>query len=157
MTGWNLVLLFGLAAGVPPSATAPPAVHLQSPQFFALSVADAATEARWYQEILGLKVLRDFRPPGTAIHVVLLQSDAVRVERLQHGDAKPLAQAPDRYLVHGLFKVGFTVPDLDATVRALKAKGVAFPYDLTKDPATGLRFAICKDAEGNEIQIFSPR
>lgn len=156
MTGWNLVLLFGLLAVAPTPATAPPA-HPQAPQFFALSVADAAAEARWYQENLGLKVLRDFRPPGTAIHVVLLQSDALMIELLQHGDAKPLTQAPDRYLVHGLFKVGFTVPDLEATVRALKAKGVAFPYDVTKDPATGLRFAIFKDVEGNEIQIFSPR
>jgi lactoylglutathione lyase len=157
MTGWNLVLLCGLLAGVPPAATAPPALHLQGPQFFALSVADAAAEARWYQEILGLAVQRDFRPPGTAIHVVLLKSDVLMIELLQHGDAKPLTQAPDRYLVHGLFKVGFTVPDLEAAVRALKAKGVAFSYDIAKDPATGLRFAICKDAEGNEIQIFSSR
>ena len=157
MTGWNLLLLLGLLAGVPPKVATAPEIHLQSPQFFALSVADAAAEARWYQEVLGLKVQRDFRPPGTAIHVVLLKSDALMIELLQHPEAKPLTQAPDRFLVHGIFKVGFSVPDLDATVQALKAKGVVFIYEITKDPATGLRFAICKDREGNEIQIFSPR
>lgn len=157
MTGWNLLLLLSLLVSAPPTAATAPEIHLQSPQFFALSVADAAASARWYQEALELKVLRDFQPPGTTIHVVLLKSDALMIELLQHGEAKPRTQAPEAYLVHGIFKVGFSVPDLDATVRALKAKGVTFSYEITQDPATGLRFAICKDREGNEIQIFGPR
>jgi len=31
MTGWNLILLCGLPAGVPPAATTPQAIHLQAP------------------------------------------------------------------------------------------------------------------------------
>lgn len=143
-----LCLALPLLAQTPASA---PAVRPVAPQFFALSVPDAAASARWYQEMFGLTLLREIKPPDGSVHIFILVSDALHVEILQNKEAKPAGQAP--FLTHGFFKTGFHVADLEATVAALKAKGVSFAYDITDDP-TGARFAILSDNSGNRIQLF---
>jgi predicted enzyme related to lactoylglutathione lyase len=51
--------------------------------------------------------------------------------------------------------VVFEVDDLDAAVRALRVKGVAFEGDVTEVPMSG-RFASFRDPAGNVVQIFEP-
>jgi hypothetical protein len=56
--------------------------------------------------------------------------------------------------VHGLFKVGIHVRDVDALHARLRSRGVpiAFVLDRTKDFA--LRSFAVRDAEGNLLQFF---
>lgn len=147
-TALALVLAFSLAQTPAPSAPIP----ISSPQFFAISVPDAAASARWYQDVFGLQVIREIKPPEAPVHVFILGSESLHVEVLQRNDARP-AGAQGEVMVHGVFKAGFFVPALEPVVAALKAKGVKFAFDITQDQ-TGVRFVIIEDNSGNRIQIF---
>ena len=51
--------------------------------------------------------------------------------------------------------VVFTVADLDAAMRSLGVRGVAFEGEVTEVPDGG-RFASFRDPAGNLVQIFEP-
>jgi glyoxylase I family protein len=132
----------------------------RAPQFVALSVADAARSAAWYQKAFGLRVIGDFKPPGTQDHVIILGSDALLLEILQvHAAKSPGAAAVQKpYLMHGHFKVGFHVEDLEAAVALLKAQGAQFETGIIDDARHHLRFALLRDPDGNYVQLFgTPR
>lgn len=153
-----LALLLTSALSQTPAPVATPAPILMSaPQFFAISVPDADASSRWYQDVLGLKVIREIKPVDGQVHVFILGSDSLHVEVLEMKGARPVAEvipgANGEFLVHGVFKAGFFVPSLEPVVAALKAKGVKFAFDITQDQ-TGVRFVIIEDNSGNRIQIF---
>ena len=125
--------------------------------FFALSVADVAASALWYSEKLGLDVVLEIpNQGGTAVTV--LEGGGLTVELLQLNGARPLRNAcpgvTDPQSVHGFFKAGFVVKDLDDVVTELRARGVeiAFgPFPATESQRANV---IIKDNSGNLIQLF---
>jgi catechol 2,3-dioxygenase-like lactoylglutathione lyase family enzyme len=127
-----------------------------SPQFVALSVPDASASARWYSDAFGLRTLAEIKPPDGAAHVIILTSDTLLLEILQLRDAKSpgkdVVKRPE--LTHGIFKVGFHVPDLAAAVAKLRAIKAQFDTDIIDDDEHGLRFVLLRDPDGNYIQLF---
>ena len=128
--------------------------------FFALSVADLDASTRWYSEKLGLSVV--MRPPKQdKSAVAVLEGGGLIVELLQRDDALALRQAAPSatasYLVHGIFKAGVIVDDLNATITALRARGVEIamgPFPASKEQRAN---AIIRDNAGNMIQFFGVR
>jgi catechol 2,3-dioxygenase-like lactoylglutathione lyase family enzyme len=127
--------------------------------FFALSVADVEASARWYAEKLGLAVkMRAPRTDATKSAMTLLQGGGLTVELVQHDDAVPLrnflAEPRGALFLHGIFKVGVIVDDFDATIAALRSRGVTIaigPFPKRVDQPAN---AIIRDNAGNYIQIF---
>lgn len=124
--------------------------------FFAVSVADLDASVAWYRETLELTPTR--LPGSDTVRVALLQGDGVIVELIEHGDAvtleEPLPSADRRYLVHGLFKAGFFVADLDATVTRLRERGARFRGEVFQDAVLGARSILLLDNSGNVLQLF---
>jgi catechol 2,3-dioxygenase-like lactoylglutathione lyase family enzyme len=151
--------LVALAAPFRADAQARPVFETRG-AFFALSVADLDASARWYAEKLGLTVV--MRPPKQEQSAVaVLEGGGLIVELLQRDDASPLRQAAPSatatYLVHGLFKAGVIVDDLNATLTALRARGVEIamgPFPASKEQRAN---AIIRDNAGNLIQFFGAR
>lgn len=151
-----LILIGLLGAGF---AVAGEAITPVAPQFVALSVADAPSSARWYQEAFGLRVLDEIELDDGG-HIFILRSDALLVEIVQI----PVAKSPgaagikDPHLTHGIFKVGFHVADLDGAVARLRAMKAVFETGIIDDSKRGLRFALLRDPQGNYVQLFgSPK
>ena len=122
--------------------------------FLGLSTPDVASSARWYKEKLGLREVMNI-PKRDKTTVIVLSGGGLTVELLQHDDATAPPAKPN-YLVHGLFKVGITVDDLDKTLAALKARGVEpamGPFPARGDQAAN---AIIRDNMGTFIQLFGP-
>jgi len=125
---------------------------------FALSVADIEASTRWYVDKLGLAVvMRVPRTDATRAQVTMLQGGGLSVELVQHDDAVPLGSLKTTtngaIAVHGLFKVGVTIDDFDATLAALKSRGVEIaygPYPKRPDQPANV---IIRDNAGNLIQI----
>lgn len=145
----KFVLLF--LALVPPAAA-----EISQPVFFAVSVADLDASVKWYSDHLDLTATR---LPGTAqAKVALLQGQGLVVELVQHPDAfdveTRLPELAKRYLAHGLFKVGFYVADLDATMDRLEKRGATFKGKVFTDPVLGARSILLLDNSGNVIQLF---
>ena len=128
-----------------------------SGSFFALSVPDLEESVRWYSEKLGLEVV--LRPPrANQATVAVLEGNGLIVELIQHDDGRaPRGAAPgvlNQLLVHGFFKAGVIVENLDEVLAMLRSRNV--PLAFGPFPAgNGQRanFAI-RDNAGNLIQFI---
>jgi len=128
--------------------------------FFALSVANVDSSARWYAEKFGLTVT--MRAPKTnGASATVLEGGGLIVELIQRDDAMPLsAAAPSltaSYRVHGFFKAGIVVDDFEKTLRDLRARGVEVaigPFAATAEQRANV---IVRDNAGNLIQIFGAK
>ena len=140
-----------------PSQQEPQPVVTATGAFFALSVADIEASGAWYQEKLGLRVT--FRPPRSAPgEVMVLEGGGLIVELVQHDEALPLSKLTparsDAFKVHGYFKAGVIVRDLDKTLALLKARDVPIaygPYAAKEDRRANF---IIRDNAGNLIHFF---
>jgi catechol 2,3-dioxygenase-like lactoylglutathione lyase family enzyme len=126
------------------------------PVFFAISVPNLETSLKWYTENLDLTPVR--LPVSPKAKVALLKGQGLLVELVEHAEAFDLeTRLPGlqgRHLVHGLFKVGFFVRDLDATVTRLKKRGVQFKGSMFTDDVANARSILVLDNNGNMIQLF---
>jgi catechol 2,3-dioxygenase-like lactoylglutathione lyase family enzyme len=138
-----------------------PALLGDSPgTFFAISVADLDKVLPWYRDMLGFRVYSEGVAPNRPIRFALLQQGAALIELLQLPDAKPRAEAAPgttaAHQIHGFFKGGFVVKDIDAVYARLKRLGVKFDYELGKPPNGPYRSFGVRDPEGNLLQFFGP-
>ena len=155
-TIYLLALLTAPTLASAQTATSAPAATVNG-AFFALSVADLETSAKWYADKLGLKVT--MRPPKqNQSSVAILEGGGLIVELIQHDDAvsltKALGSAKPSHLVHGISKVGIVVDDFDGTLATLRARGVEVflgPYPARSGQRANV---IVKDNAGNLIQLF---
>lgn len=149
------MLMPGLWGQSPRSTTEPPEMATTG-AFFALYVADIEASTKWYSEKLGLEVVMSM-PKKDKVAVTVLEGGGLIVELIQHDDASPLSRAAagnDKLLVHGMFKAGVIVDDLDKMLAMLKARNVpiAFgPFPATPNQRAN---AIIRDNAGNLIQFF---
>jgi catechol 2,3-dioxygenase-like lactoylglutathione lyase family enzyme len=127
--------------------------------FIALSVADVDASAKWYAEKLSLKIVRERSPsPDQKARTTALSGDGLIVELVQHADALPLAKLGANvsrpFHVHGIFKAGIAVDDLESTLDELRRRSVEIAFAIIEDRALGLRSFAIRDPDGNMIQIF---
>ncbi|MBA2706900.1 MAG: VOC family protein [Gemmatimonadaceae bacterium] len=127
--------------------------------FFAVSVADMAATTSWYREKLGLSVVMQVpRSDATKSGATVLRGGGLTVELVQHDDAVPLRKfLPEprgALFVHGIFKVGVTVEDFDATIAAVRSRGISIvigPFPKRSDQPAN---AVIQDNMGTYIHIF---
>ncbi len=125
--------------------------------FFALSVADIKASSQWYVDKFGLAVTFQL-PPSSPVKVVVLEGGGLIVELIQHDEAIPLTkltpERSDAVEVHGYFKAGVIVKDLDKTLALLKARDVSIahgPYAAKEGRRANF---IISDNAGNLIHFF---
>lgn len=147
-----------LVCGQSPQTVSQPASIHTSGAFFALSVADADASAKWYSEKLGLKLAMQVAKGKDTPAVRILAGGGLIVELVEIEKAVPLSKAAPSIsaseLVHGIFKAGVVVDDLDQVIALLKARDV--PIFLGPFPAreNSMRNLIIKDNAGNLVQFF---
>jgi hypothetical protein len=99
------------------------------------------------------------RTDQTKSATMVLTGGGLTVELVQQDDAVPLRTIPGAprgsLFIHGIFKVGVTVDDLDATLALLQSRAIPIaigPFPKRPDQPAN---AIIRDNAGNYIQIFS--
>jgi catechol-2,3-dioxygenase len=126
--------------------------------FFALSVGDVAAMSRWYQDTLGLRVRVSGEAPNKIAKFAILEGSSALVELIQHSKASDRAvvapSATEAHMIHGVFKVGMIVGDLDALYARIKQRGIAVAYELMPAKDLPLRSFTIRDPEGNLVQFF---
>ncbi len=126
--------------------------------FIALSVPDLEASAHWYEETLGLKVVKHAVSADKQRAVTILQAEGLIVELIWFADAAPLSkiapQLQGPHQLYGILKAGIVVDDLDAMLRALKAKQVTMAFEPFFDDSTQCRTFAVRDNNGNIIQFF---
>ena len=125
--------------------------------FFALSVKDLEASSKWYAEKLGMKITMQL-PKQDKTSVAVLEGGGLIVELIQNDDAMPLSTAApsvsDNILVHGFFKAGLIVDDLDKLVALFRERNVEIAYGPFTSRADQRSNVIIKYNSGNLIQFF---
>ncbi len=126
--------------------------------FVALSVADLERVLPFYRDALGFRVFSKGEVPDRNIRYALLQHDGALIELLELPDARPRATvAPmidDAAQIHGFFKSGFVVADIDAVHARMTRSGIELAFELGKPTNGPYRVFGVRDPEGNLLQIF---
>ncbi len=105
-------------------------------------VRNAERATAFYRDALGLPFLFAFP------HMAFFDADGVRL----------YLSEPESADFRGKATLYFTVPDIEAAVAALEARGVAFderPSVVHRDPSYELWMCFTKDPDGNNIGLMS--
>lgn len=127
--------------------------------FVAITVPDLDSAAKWYQEKLGLAIVKNhaMRADNKAA-VTVLQGNGLAVELIWLADAAPLSKVAPQVKgpqdVHGFLKSGIFVDDLDGTLRELKARHVTMAFETFYDKSMDCRMFAIRDDNGNILQFF---
>lgn len=116
-------------------------IHLRSP--------DPEATAQWYQDKLGAEVIRTPQADGSTRLDLSLSGQQVFIA--QADPAKTGASPQTPYM--GLDHFGLTVPDLDAAVAELKAKGVAFTME-PRVARPGVKIAFLTAPQNVSIELI---
>ena len=156
MKNWILLAAICITGSSPAVQT--PVSPWSEPQgaFFALSVPDADASAAWYQGHLGFQVITKGEAPDKVARGILLEGHGSLLEIVQHSKARPLKSllphAGGAHEVHGIFKVGLHVRDVDAAYQAARNSGAEIDYNLGgTSPQTGMRSFTLRDNDGNLV------
>jgi catechol 2,3-dioxygenase-like lactoylglutathione lyase family enzyme len=157
----ELILLVAVWMTVSSGAVQTPASPWAEPYgaFFALSVPDAEASAAWYQKHLGFQIISKGEAPNKVARGILLQGNGSLIEIVQHSKAQPLKvllpHAEGAHEVHGIFKSGLHVRDIDSAYRAVRKSGAEIAYNLDgTSPQTGMRSFTLRDNNGNLVQFL---
>lgn len=122
--------------------------------FHAISVGDIDDSITWYTEHLGFTV--ESRGGNEQRQGALLIRPGTVLEIGQFADAVPRNQLEagiESHEIFGVFKLGFTTANLDATFKALDESGVEVFFPIVEASDGNRTFGI-KDPEGNIIQFL---
>jgi catechol 2,3-dioxygenase-like lactoylglutathione lyase family enzyme len=127
--------------------------------YIALSVADLDASAKWYADTFDLKIAKQrSQSPDKKAVATILTGNGLIVELVQHAEAMALrAAAPAlsrAFQIHGIFKAGVVVDDLDAAFQELEARKVDIAFRVFNDNALAYRTFAIRDNSGNMIQFF---
>jgi predicted enzyme related to lactoylglutathione lyase len=125
---------------------------------FALSVADVERTASWYCENLGFHVNKKGQIADSGMEFALLSRPGALLEIIKFKAAKTRAAwglaKTEVHEVHGIFKIGFEVTDIDALFNHAKERGLQIFFPIVQARDIPLRTFGLTDPEGNIIQIF---
>ncbi|WP_299629062.1 VOC family protein [uncultured Tateyamaria sp.] len=117
----------------------------------ALIVSDYDRSKQFYTEILGLKIIAEtHRAARHSMKLDLQIPGGGQLELFSFPDPPARPSTPEAC---GLRHLAFRVTDIDATIHALAAKGVAVEA-IRVDPNTGSRFTFFADPDGLPIELY---
>jgi methylmalonyl-CoA/ethylmalonyl-CoA epimerase len=127
------------------------------PDHAGLSVGDLEASIAWYRDMLGFDLLRIVAIPEAeeAGRVALLRKGDFVLELFSLAAAAALPEerrhpATD-LLTQGVKHVAYAVPDIDALMSELKAKGVEVAWEVAVHDGT--RCAFVRDNTGNLVEF----
>jgi len=119
----------------------------------AIICSDYPRSKRFYTEVLGLQIVAEtYRAARNSWRLDLALPDGAQIELFSFPDAPPRPSWPE---AQGLRHLAFVVDDLDASVAALEAAGVAVE-PVRIDELTGARFTFFADPDGLPLELVEP-
>lgn len=117
----------------------------------AIICSDYQRSKRFYTEILGLRVvLETLREARNSYKLDLALPDGSQLELFSFPDPPPRPSYPEAC---GLRHLAFEVPDVQAAVATLLARGVAVE-PVRVDPITRLPFTFFADPDGLPLELY---
>ncbi len=135
------------------ASAALPALQPTGVHHVAIIASDYARSRHFYTEVLGLQVVHEvFRAERQSYKLDLQLPDGAQVELFSFPSPPPRPSYPEAC---GLRHLALRVADMDASVAALVAHGVAVE-PVRVDPFTGALFTFFSDPDGLPIELVGP-
>lgn len=155
-SGTLLVLMTGVVLGCAPSASPAQDVELPATNgaFHAISVRNIDEAVTWYTQHLGFRI--ESRGGNDERQGALLSRPGAILELGEFVGATArdeLRSGLESHQVHGLFKLGFTTVNLDASFEFLQERGVEIFFPIVTASDGNRTFGI-RDMDGNVIQFL---
>lgn len=112
-----------------------------------IQVRDLEKSLKFYQNVIDLRLNRRFTSPDGSMIAFLSDGGSADVELIYN-------EKSVKYEGNGI-SIGFKVPDLEAALAAIRAKGI----EIQKGPfkvGGGTQFFYIKDPDGVDVQIVQP-
>ena len=126
--------------------------------FIALNAPDADSTARWYEEMFGLKLLKEIKTADGSAHIRIEGNEFLMVEIIQVKGSKAITDCQlkqdESHLLNGIFKAGVFVRDAKKAEDYFKSKGVAIRHSIFSDKETATTSFILGDPNGNMLQFI---
>lgn len=120
----------------------------------AISVPSLAEATRWWQGILGFEIDQQIEIPAIPARIAMMKRGRLRVELFEVPGSAPLpparASMHDDLQTQGHKHIAFAVPDLDAIVAEMAARGADI---VTHRRAPWGAFLFIRDNVGNLIEF----
>jgi len=130
-----------------------PALQVSGVHHVAIIASDYARSRRFYTEVLGLPVVNEvFRAERESYKLDLQLPDGSQVELFSFPNPPARPSYPEAC---GLRHLALRVADMDASLAALAAHGVA-AEPVRIDPFTGASFTFFADPDGLPIELVGP-
>jgi hypothetical protein len=153
---WTLAIHFIFLFGTIYSQNSGPGIIGKS--FIALNVTDADSTAGWYEEMFGLKLLKEIKTADASAHIRIEGNELLMVEIIQMKRSKAISdcqlQQDQSHLLKGFFKTGVFVRDVQKAEDYFKSKGVTIRHSVFSDKETATRSFILEDPNGNLLQFI---
>ena len=150
-----LIALLGLTLATAPASAAD--APLLNHFLVGISVKNLEAETSWYVDRLGFKLAKEMSVANGRIIFRWLTQGNERIELVYSAtaaDAAPVRGKPLAHVaLHGLAHFTLETDDLEATRKALIAKGVTLAVDVTEVKDLGIKAIYITDPEGNAIEI----
>ena len=130
-----------------------------------IAVSDMEKSVRFYRDLLGLKVVKDFREEGEYIDKIsalkgvnlwmikLVADDGGMVELLKYESHPGRPRTNSRLIDIGGTYVAFSVEDVEKEYKKLKAADIEFNSQPVVSPDGYAKVAFCKDPNGFFIEL----
>ncbi|HMG93797.1 MAG TPA: VOC family protein [Chryseolinea sp.] len=126
--------------------------------FLAMTVSDADSTSQWYQNMFGVKLLKEIKPADGSVHIRIEGNEFLMVEILEMKESRNIVDCnlkqEQAHLLQGFFKAGLFVRDAEKVEQYFKSKGIAIPHPLFHDKETATSSFILEDPNGNMLQFI---
>jgi catechol 2,3-dioxygenase-like lactoylglutathione lyase family enzyme len=127
------------------------------PLFAAVIVNNVDSSTAWYQSVFDMKIKNRIDDTQNGFRVMIMESSTFLLELIENkswpDQKKLLSGKPAGTRIQGFFKIGFTVPDMDACLKRLAALKI-IPERIYTDADTKKRNFLINDPDGNLVQFF---
>ena len=124
----------------------------QGLEHIGLDVTDLDRSLAWYGQVLGFAEVgrAPYRQGGADLLLGFARRAGLTLELIEDRQRRtPLAESGSTHLA-------LRTADLDATLAALAARGVAPTFGPVENPALPARFAFIADPDGHRIEFYQP-
>ncbi len=137
----------------------------QPASYVAIRVPNLEQTEQWYAQNLGFKEVQRFSSPDLpGIDFAFIERNGFRIDVIGNGVPQRLSPLPanaedfKKQLidVQGYNHVGIRVADVDATVAAMRSRGVKIIIEPEDVPIIRTRLAHVQDNSGNDVELVQP-
>ena len=126
--------------------------------FIALNASNADSTARWYEEMFGVKLLKEIKVADGSGHIRIEGNQFLMVEIIQAKGSRTFSdcqlQKGQSHLLRGYFKAGIFVTNIEKAEKYFQSKGASIPHRMFSDKETAMKSFIVEDPNGNLLQFI---